>query len=187
MPRARWNVDASSCTGRAPAIAAACPTPSAGRCCSFMDVELPQTLLTRSPSSPSRSQLAMAVPSTMTAERSKAPCCAAASSITGHPRGPSVLLTVPPRCLHRPPCPAASRPPAARVARAATVTCHCLCGRLATGHHGANQGHQQVRGRPLMLPRHSPFVVVPPPAATGRFPGKLLYSNRVRDLAGEFD
>jgi hypothetical protein len=38
-----------------------------------------------------------------------------------------------------------------------------------------------------MLTRHSPFAVMPPLAATGHFTGELLYSNRVKDLAGEFD
>jgi hypothetical protein len=45
-------------------------------------------------------------------------------------------------------------PPAARVAGAATAAGRCLRGRLATGHRGANQGHQQVRKHLLMLRRH---------------------------------
>jgi hypothetical protein len=106
--------------------------------------------------------------------------------------GPPLLNTVmlsssPRRAAPHAPLRRLPRSPERATAAVAVLPSACERGQHAVGHHGASHGHRWVRTNPVMLPRHSSFAVVPPPAATGRFTGELLCSNCVRDIAGEFD
>jgi hypothetical protein len=65
---------------------------------------------------------------------------------------------------------------------AAAAASHCLYGRLASDPRGARQGHQQVRGDPLVLPHPSAVADESPTAGFSELRRPLLCKSRPRAL-----